>query len=130
MIEESTVALSGEDAVVAAQIHTASFEKMTANMEMLAEREQKQKQAPLDIAAELKLLNEKVEVSRQEQNESAKIAARQQNLTLLIGILTLIATVLIGVVSILLQMQPPQQTSQQGVGDSVQTVASDDVQGG
>jgi hypothetical protein len=130
MIEESTMTLSGEDAVIAAQKHTASFKKMTADVEMLIEREQKQKQATLDIAAELKLLNEKVETSRQEQNDSAKIAARQQNRTLLIGILTLIATVLIGVVSILLQMQPPQQPSQQGTGDSAQTVASDDVQGG
>ena len=99
-------------------------------MEMLAEREQKQKQATLDIAAELKLLNEKVDISHQEQKTSAKIATRQQNLTLFIGVLTLIATVLIGVVSILLQIQPLQQTLQQGAGDSAQTVASDDVQGG
>lgn len=79
-----------------AKFHNTSTSFMP-DFEKFQAMKRAQNQAPMDMVAELKAINERLDKQQNESSKETQASKRREWLTIIIGILTLAATVLIGI---------------------------------
>lgn len=90
--------------IKAFKFHDTSASLM-ADLEKLEAINFAKNQAPLDMVAELKAINERLDADHRERIEAERDGKKRDRKTFFVAVLTLIATVAIGVITILLQLR-------------------------